>query len=117
MLKVRQLLTEVLITVTTEEITAVAQEVYNREKAKAAKGTHKHRTFQSIVQINCHRTAETSAKYHCMRHLSVLEAVVFNKVLISSVRDKTLIIHNVLFQCECYKDVLYVCSYLNVACS
>ena len=64
MLKVRRMLTEILIGVTDEEITLVAQDVYAREKTRAAKGINQCNTGV-IKATNIHVDICSEAPKHC----------------------------------------------------
>ena len=51
MLRVRQMLTEILLGVTSEEIESVAREVYSKEKRKAQKGI----TSPHMPRLSAHK--------------------------------------------------------------
>jgi hypothetical protein len=73
MMKVRQMLTEILIGVTNEEITSVAHEVYSREKARAAKGTNIYKTTCHAC-ANMYKTIHRYTQRHCtMGSLAVIK--------------------------------------------
>ena len=51
MMKVKQLMVETLVTVTTEEIRAIAEEVYKREKIKAKQGRYSWDIFNRNTSL------------------------------------------------------------------